>query len=568
MPISIERVLFIGTIAALSWLVLYPTAMLVIASITTDQGHLTLQHLRDAVDEPSLGEIVWNTLAVSLSATAVALIVGLVCAFLVARTDMPMGALFEFISIVPFLTPPIVAGLAWQQLAERQSGLINLLLESFHIGWRFDIMSISGIVFVTSLYLVPFVFLITVSALRSINPELEEASFMSGCGSLRTLSRVTFPLILPAISSAALLAFMYSNILFGIHATLGMPVNIWFLTTAIYHAMNVIPAEMHQAAVLSCLLMIIAAVSTSIQVYLLRNSKNYQTISGKGMRSRNFTLGPWRWAACAFCFGYILIVTILPYTILFLRSLKPFMFEPGMTWSDLVTGWNLRPYATIISMQDVTITRSIWNSFILGIGSAGACAALTSLAAFFAIRTKMRGRLVLTFLCMVPMALPGVVLGLAVLWGYTQRHLMLYGTLWILLIAYLISGIPLGFNSIRSSFTQIHSELEEASRVCGASWLQQLRTITLPLVKSGIVIAFVLVLASVLREIGASIILYTQGTEVVAYVLFNQWENGDLQALSAFVMVTTVLTVLLVIVMLRLGRVRFTDLTSADVRQS
>ena len=143
-----------------------------------------------------------------------------------------------------------------------------------------------------------------------------------------------------------------------------------------------------------------------------------------------------------------------------------------------------------------------------------------------------------------------------------------YGTLWILLIAYLISGIPLGFSSIRSSFTQIHSELEEASRVCGASWLRQLRTITLPLVKSGIVIAFVLVLASVLREIGASIILYTQGTEVVAYVLFNQWENGDLQALSAFVMVTTVLTVLLVIVMLRLGRVRFTDLTSVEVRQS
>ena len=149
---------------------------------------------------------------------------------------------------------------------------------------------------------------------------------MSGWGSLRTLSGVTFPLIFPAISSAALLAFMYSNILFGIHATLGMPVNIWFLTTAIYHAMNVIPAETHQAAVLSCLLMIIAAASTSIQVYLLRNSKNYQTISGKGMRSKDFALGPWRWAACAFCFGYILIVTILPYTILFLRSLKNSLF--------------------------------------------------------------------------------------------------------------------------------------------------------------------------------------------------------------------------------------------------
>ena len=568
MRIGIERALFIGIAVILAWLVLYPVAMLLIAALTTDTGRFTLEYLRSTAGLSDLGEIIWNTLAVSVAATALALVIGLLCAFLIARTDLPMSGLFEFISIVPFLTPPIVAGLAWEQLAERQSGLINLLLKSIHIGWHLDIMSLGGIIFVTSLYLVPFVVLITVNGLRSVNPELEEASLTSGCTMLRTLFRVTLPLIVPAIGSSALLAFMYSNILFGIHATLGLPVNIWFITTAIYQAVNVVPAETHRAAVLSGLLMVIAAVATVLQFYLQRNGKNYQTISGKGRRVKKVALGPWRWVACAFCAGYTLVVTVLPYTILFLRSLKPFMFVAGMTWTDLVSGWNLAPYYTILSMRDVTTTNSILNSVILGIGSAAACVAVASIAAIFVIGTRFRGRLMLTFLCMVPMALPGVVLGIAVLRGYSQKHLMLYGTLWIFLVAYLIQGIPLAYNSIRPFLVQIHTELEEAARVCGAAWLRQLRTITVPLARSGIVVGFVLVLASVLREIGVSIILYTQGNEVVAYILFNQWENGDLQALSAFLMLTTALTFLLVVVFLRLGRAHFAELTGAEVRQS
>jgi iron(III) transport system permease protein len=169
---------------------------------------------------------------------------------------------------------------------------------------------------------------------------------------------------------------------------------------------------------------------------------------------------------------------------------------------------------------------------------------------------------------MVPIALPGVVLGVAVLWGYSRPYLMLYGTLWILLVAYDTKDLPLGLKSAHSSFLQVHPELEESSRVCGASWWRQLRTITLPLVKPGLVIGFVLTFASILREVGASILLYSQGTEVVAYVLFNLWENGELQALSAFIIVTTILTLLVTVVLLRLGRLRFGDLTDAEVRQS
>jgi iron(III) transport system permease protein len=564
---GIEAAVYAGLWSVIAFLVLYPLGMLLAGTIQGDSG-VTLQHWRDTLALPILGEIIFNSVLVSVLATLAALVLGLLLAFLVGRTDMPMRSAFEYISIVPFLTPPIIAGMAWQQLAERQSGIFNVLLQSAGVSWRFDVMSLAGVIFVSTLYLVPFVFLMTVSALRSINPELEEASLTMGASRTRTFLRVTMPLLLPSLSSAALLSFMYSNVLFGIHATLGMPVNLWFLTTAVYQSMSIVPAQIHRAAILACLLMVIAVVATYLQARALGGDAGYQTIHGKGLRGKTIALGHWRWIAWLICAAYIIVVSVLPYLVLFLRSLKPFMFQPGMTWADLLTGWEFRRYAAILQLRDDTVTRSMWNSLVLAIAASALGTALTGLAAYFLTRSKLAGRTALHLLCMVPIALPGVVLGVAVLWGYSQPYLMLYGTLWILLVAYVTKDLPLGLKSAHSSFLQVHPELEESSRVCGAGWLRQLRTITLPLVKPGLVIGFVLTFASILREVGASILLYSQGTEVVAYVLFNLWENGELQALSAFIIVTTILTLLVTIALLRLGRLRFADLTGAEVRQS
>lgn len=566
--VSLQAGVFVAVVAIISLLVLYPVGMMVVGTVKSSGSQLTLEHWREVLNLPILGEIIFNTVVVSVAATILAVVLGLSFALLVSRTDLPMRSAFENISIVPFLTPPIIAGLAWQQLAERQSGILNIFLEYMGIPWRLDVMSLGGLIFVSALYLVPFVFLITVNAIRSINPELEEASVISGADRRKTLTKITLPLLMPSISSGALLAFMYSNVLFGIHATLGMPVNIWFLTTAVYQAVSVVPAQFPRAAVFSCLLMALAMTATYLQLRVLGQRGGYQTLAGKGMRSKVISLGYWRWPAWLICAGYIFVVAVLPYAVLFLRSLKPYMFQSGMSWIDVFSGWDFARYLSILYSEDTTLTRSLWNSLILALGGAAAGTALTAFAAYFVTRTNLPGRKILNVLCMIPMALPGVVLGIAVLWAYSQPYVMLYGTLWILLIAYTTKDMPIGFRSAHSSFTQIHSELEEASRVCGAGWVRQLATITVPLAKPGLVIAFVLIFASILREVGASIILYTQGTEVVAYVIFNLWENGELQALSAFIMVTTALTLVVVVVLLRFSRLRFTDLTGSEVRQS
>jgi len=560
--------LFAIVAIVIAFLVLYPVGMMVGGTFLTADGRLTADHWVNALKLPILWEIVGNTLLVTVLATLVAVVIGLALAFLVARTDMPLRPYFEYISIVPFLTPPIIAGFAWQILAEKRSGVLNILLVSIGVPWRLDVMSIGGVTLVSALYLIPFVFLIALGVLRSVNPDLEDASVISGASKFGTFTRITLPLLMPAITSAALLALMYSNILFGIHATLGMPVNIWFLTTAVYQSMNVVPAQIHHAAILACLLMIMGMAATYAQIRLLDGGRSYQTITGKGFRTRLIPLGAWRWPAFCACLLYIFVVAILPYLILFLRSLKPFMFQPGMTWADVFTGWQFDKYGSIFRGDDPKLTLSIWNSFILALAGAVIGMALTTIAAYILAKTSIRGRQILNFLCMVPLTLPSVVLGIAILWSYNRAPLLLYGTIWILLVAYVTKDLPLGLKSVHSSFLQVHAELEESARVCGSSWWRQFTSVTLPLVKPGVVVGFVLTFASILREVGTSIILYSQGNEVVAYVLFNLWENGYFQSLSAFIVVTTLLTVAAVAVFLRIGRLRFADLTHTSAAQS
>ena len=564
----LEKVVFYSVAAIIAFLVVYPVGMMIGGTFVSKTGAFTFENWLNVKGLALLWEVLKNTLIVTIAATVIAIVVGLFLAFLVSRTDIPMSSSFEFISIVPFITPPIIAGLAWVLLAEKQSGVLNIMLGAIGITWRFDVMSLTGVTLVSALYLIPFVFLITSGVMRSINPDLEEASVVTGASKVGTFIRITLPLLTPGLTSAALLAFMYSNILFGIHAILGMPKSIWFLTTAIYQSLSVVPAEENRAAILACILMVFGMLATYMQVRILAGEQSYETLTGKGFRAKLIPLGPWRWVAWGGCSLYVFVVIILPYLVIFLRSMKPFMFVPGMSWNDVLTGWQFDKYLLVLTGEDPLLVASIWHSFILAFGGGVIALSLTSIAAYIITKTNLRGRQLLNFLCMVPFTLPGIVLGVAILWGYTQPALLLYGTMWILLIAYVTKDLPLALKSVHSSFMQIHSELEESSRVCGASWWKQFTGITMPLVKPGLVIGFVLTFASILREVGASILLYTQGNEVVAYVLFNLWENGENQTLTAFIMLTTLLTLIVVILILRIGRLKFVELTRTEVTQS
>ncbi|MEW6409854.1 MAG: iron ABC transporter permease [Nitrospirota bacterium] len=555
----VETMIFLLMGLAIAFLVLWPLFWLFGTSFTADEGGLTLNNWKEAFKAPFLWEATWNTIYVSVVGSVIAVVVGIALALIVARTDTPGKEFFEFISILPFITPPIVSGLAWIILADKEGGLINIVFDKLGIDLTLNVLSMPGLIFSSVLYMIPFVFFLTVGVMRQINPELEEASTISGASRYRTFMRVTLPLLLPGITAGALLAFMYSNNLFGIHVVIGLPANIWLLTTAIYTSLSIVPVNFHQSAIQGLILLFLASLAMWGQGMVL-GRKSYVTISGKGFRSKEVKLGKWRWLTFGICSLYIFLVAILPYLVIFLRSTKAFAFQPGMDFLDLFRHWDFSEYKKTIILEAPS-QRALINSFWLSITAALFTMTLTGVAAYIITKTKFLGRKALGFTCMIPLTIPGVVLGVAMIFGYTVYPFMLYGTIWILLLAYIVKDLPLGLQSAQSSFLQIDKELEDSARVCGASWLHQFRTVTLPLVKPGMFVGLIVIFASMVREVGASIILFSLGNEVFAYIIFNTWEDGRWQQMCSFIIISSLLTLIFVGIIMKLTRVKFAELT-------
>ena len=557
---SREAIIFLTTGLIICFLVLWPFLWLFGGSFLTDKGELTLENWRNALKAPFLWEATWNTIYVSIVSTGISIIIGLALAFIVARTDTPGKKYFELITLLPFITPPIVSGIAWIILADGEGGLINILFETLGLNFRLNIMSMTGIIFASLLYMIPFVFFITLGVMRQINPELEESSTVCGGSKYRTMFHVTIPLLLPGITSGALLAFMYSNHLFGIHAVIGMPANVWLLTTAIYTSLSVIPSNIHQAAIQGLLLLAMASVGIWLQ-YMVLGKKSYITISGKGFRAREVKIGKWRWLTFGICSLYVFMAAILPYLVIFFRSLKKFTFQPGITLADIFQKWDFSEYVLAL-FHDPPSQRAIINSLSLSLIAAIITMALTGITAYMITKTRFPGRKALGFICMIPLTVPGVVLGVAAIVGFDTFPIYLYGTIWILLLAYIIKDLPLGLKAAESSFMQIDKELEDSARVSGASWLRQFFTITLPLVKPGMIVGFIIIFSSMIREVGASIILFSFGNEVFAYIIFNTWEDGRWQAMCSFIIISSLITLVFVAIFMRLTRTKFRELTT------
>jgi len=555
-----ETLIFLGTGLLIAFLVLWPLFWLFLGTFLTDTKELTLKNWQNALKAPFLWEATWNTIYVSVVGIGLSMVFGIALAVIVARTDTPGKRFFELITVLPFITPPIVSGIAWIILADKEGGLINIIFAELGLDFRINILSMGGLIFSSVLYMIPFVFFLTAGVMRQINPELENASTICGASKYKTFLRVTLPLLLPGISAGGVLAFMYSNNLFGIHAVIGMPANIWLLTTAIYTSLNIVPININQAAIQGLILLAMGALAMWANTWFLGKRKSYVTITGKGFRSKEVKIGKWRWLTFAICSLYVFFVAILPYLVIFFRSLKPFAFQPGMSFMELFQHWNFTEYWKIVS-SDPPSQRAIINSFWLSIAAAVLTMALTSVAAYMITKTRFPFRKALGFISMVPLTVPGVVLGTAALLAYSTRPFMFYGTIWILLLAYIMKDLPLGLKSAESSLLQIDKDLEDSARICGASWMRKFWTITMPLIKPGMVAGFIIIFASMVREVGASIILFSLGNEVSAYIIFNTWESGRWQVLTSFIMITSLLTIVCVAIFMRLTRSKFTELT-------
>ena len=487
-----------------------------------------LGNYREMARIPIIREAFFNTFAVSMGATALSTVLGVSLAWLNARTNCPWREKLEPFNLIPYFLSPFVGAIAWHNLASPQIGLLNNLARWFFgtTGHIFDVDNIWGVIWVTAIFHAPLVYLFVVGSLRRMDPSLEDSARTTGAGLLRTTLTVTLPLVAPAILSGMIITFVTSSGEFGVPFKLGAPYGYPTFTTQIFTYAVGDDANYQMGAAMSMTLGIITALLVWIQRRIIL-PREYTTVTGKGFRPNIIDLGSWKWAALGYNLGYLFIAVLLPLGTLFLVSLhkvwQGYLIPSQMTFANyerILFFWQPE------SIQPAT--NGIGNSFILAFSGATIAMILAIAMSYMIHRTKGFGSTVLDFLCVIPIGFPGIVLAMGVLIVYIRTPI--YGTLWILLLAYITRFFPYGQRNISSILLAISEELDQSSRMSGASWLTTLRRITIPLLKPGIFAGWVLLFIIFLRELPISIILYTAGTETLSVGIYylQEFENESL----------------------------------------
>ncbi len=526
-------------VLALAGLVCYPVYLLFQFSLYDSAGNFTLKNYVAVFTEPGLLSAMKNSLILASSVPAICLLVGLPAAWLVSRTDMPMKGLVRAFAGVAFIVPSFISVIAWIFLMAPNSGKINkLLMAVFGLeSPPIDIFSMGGLIFVESMHFYPLVFFAVTAALDNIDPSFEDAARNLGAGRVRTAVTVTLPLVTPAVLSGLILCILDALAAFGAPAALGFPVNIHVLTTKIYTLLTY-PPQLQLAAAVSIPIIFFTALCLLCQRWWLGRTK-YTTLTGKIGKAQAVELGPWRWVAFGFCFVVIFFSVLLPLTALIILSLLN-TFGADIALKNMV----LSNYK--IFFDDTFIVwQSAKNSLRLAFATATLCVLLSIVYVWIVERTKIPGRSLVTFIVMITFGFPAVAMGVGVMIGYIN---VLYGTLWIIFVAYMAKMIPFAFIFMRNAIKQIGEELEEAARIAGATWLRSVRDVTVPLMKTGIWVGWVLIFSLCLRELAMSVFLAQPGTEVMAVAVYIYLEEGSVENAAAISVVIALLSVVTVMI--------------------
>ena len=530
----------------LAFLVLYPVSMLLLGALTNTNPvvdgfgvfDLSLANFTTVLANPNVHLAVANSLIACGGGTALAVVIGLTFSWIVVRTNTPCQRFIGAVSLLPLFAPPLVAAVAWSVLASPRTGLLNTLLASLGVGWRFNAYSMAGLISIFGIYYAPYIYIFTSSALRNMDPALEEAAAISGAGTLRTLATVTFPLIAPAIASGMLLSFVVMLGIYGIPAVLGTPGDIPVLTTYIFKLTNWSPPLYGTAASVALILMAVTAILVWLQQRLLAG-RAYITVAGKSFRPAVLDLGGWRYVTLGLAIVYLVIVVVLPTLALVVAAFRKYMFI-----RDLAGLFDARQYALVHFerlFSNPLALRSIVNTMEVGLITALVGGALAFAIGYTVNRTSLPARRSIDLIATLPVAIPGLVIGVAYLWAWIGLPGGLYGTLWILALAFVARFMPDTVRALSTSLVQIHRELEEASWICGKGVIRTIRTIVLPLARPGVIAAVTLLFILAIRELGSSLFLYTSNTMVMAVLLLDYYEGGNLGITAAFSLVQTVL---------------------------
>ncbi|MFO1157643.1 MAG: iron ABC transporter permease [Reyranellaceae bacterium] len=540
-----------GLLILLAFLVIYPLLMLVFGALSNSNPVIdgfgafqpSVKHFIDVLGNENVHLAFINAIVACGGGTILAVAIGLAFSWIVVRTNTPAKGFIAAASMIPLFVPPLVAGVAWGILGSPKTGLLNTTLKWIGIDFRFDFYSMPGLILVFGIYYAPYVYMFTASALRNMDPSLEEASEVSGASAFTTLFTVTFPLIAPAILAGSLLSFVVMLGIYGVPAALGAPANISVLTTYIFKLTAWSPPLYNTAAAVAILLMIVTAILVWAQQRVL-SGKSFATVAGKAFRPRALNLGSWRWFTFGLAVIYLFVVVVLPTLALVIAAFRKFLF-----FKDFEALFDMRQYSWVHfnSVFDNPLTMlSIWNTLKVGVITAVVGGALAFAIGYTVNRTQVAGRRWIDMLATLPVAIPGLVVGVAYLWAWIGLPGGLYGTLWILALAFVARFMPDTVKALSTSFLQIHRELEEAAWICGRGLLGTIRTVVLPLARPGVVASMTLLFVLAIRELGSSLFLYTSDTTVMAVLLLDYYEGGNTGKTAAFSLVqTAILAVLL-----------------------
>ncbi|TBL81674.1 ABC transporter permease [Paenibacillus thalictri] len=538
-----------GTFALLGFTVFYPCLVLLINSFKADSG-FTLSNYVLLFQTPAIYTSMFNSLKVVIPATCFATILGVLLAWIVARTKIPGKRVWQTLIATPYLIPPFVGAISWTYLLGPVGLINNLYMDWFHMTEPLiDIYSMGGMIFVMSIYGYTIPYIVVLPAIQKIDASVEEAGRISGASTLRTMKDITLPLITPAILGGMLLLFMNLLADFGIPSVLGAPKHITLMTSQIYQTiMNVDqPNHLQIASANSLLLAVIGLIGLQLYQKIIKSSK-YMVVSGKHPSSEKMSLGKWTVPVYLFMLLVVIVTTVAPICAAIYTSLIK-AIGAGTGWDNLT----FRNYATLFKIE--SIKRALINSISLSAIAGFAIAVFGLILSYMVIRIRMKGSRIVEALVAIPYAVPGTIVGLAMILAFVNPlpivGWQLYNTFWILLVAYLARFMNLGLQTITGAMTQIHPSLEEASRISGASQMRAFWDIMLPLLRPSFYAAFFLVMMPALGEITLSSLLWSVNNETIGVIVFAAQEEGKI-ALTAALAVILILFVVSLNMILKL----------------
>ncbi len=529
-----------------AWLALVPLVFLVWQSFMTPlaagrPAEFTFANYFYVYSNANTFRLLGNSAAFATGGAGIALVIGTALAWMNERTNTPFKSLFYALSVVPLVIPGILFVTAWIMLASPKIGIINLVLQrAFDTDTVFfDVYTLTGMMWVDGIQHAPLAFLLMSAAFRSMDPSLEESAMLAGASILQVARRITLRLAFPALVASFLILFVRSIESFENPALLGLPVGIEVFTSAIYEALHAYPSDIGLASTYAITLLLITSAGIYWQSRMGRQGARYSTVTGKGFRPRRMDLGRWRYLTAALFIVYALLVIGLPLLVLIWASLQRFYSVPS--WNAL-ENVSLANYYAVFDYPG--IGDAVRNTIVLALGGATAVMILSAIVGWIVLRSRIPGRWLLDNIASMPMAMPGLVVGLAIMICYLALPFGIYGTIWILLIAYMTRFLPYGMRFNSSALLQLHRELEESAALSGASWWTTFRRIVLPLLKPGLVAGWIYIVIVSGRELSSTILLYSPDSQVISVVLWEQWQNGQYVQLAALgVMMIAVLFV-------------------------